>query len=961
MLLAASPIAHDPTSNHASIAQAAGRAEGSARLGARMTRAAPSASLDPVPTRFVGRRAELDALEALVGEHRLVTVLGPPGAGKTRLAAQLAERVRASFDAAGGAWIVHLAEAASVDAVCAAVGRALGVPLTAGGAAADAVAALADAIAARGRILLVLDDVERAAEPATRAVEAWIAASREARFLVTSRARLALPGEALFDLGPLALPEGGADAAASEAVALFVDRARRVRPGWALDENEAALVAELVRELDGLPLAIELAAARTRVLSVAQLAGSLRRRFDVLTEDARPGAGRRRTLWEEIDRSFSLLGPDEQRALARCSVFRGGFTVDAAEEVLRADAGPLVVDLLQALRDQSLLAEREASGERRLVLYASVRDYAAERLAADGGEADAHARHAAYYLRAGRQGADQLHARDGHLVRRRLAAETDNLAAIHARALAAPERPGAAREALEAAWILASALLPEGPLGLCASLLEQAFAAAEGKVTDLAILSRALEAKVALETQLDGAARSLGACADLRARAEAAGDADALARALACLGDVETAAGRFPEGFAAYERALALHAARGDKGLEGRVLHAMALNRLESGRFGEARLLFDRALAILRKGDRLAEVKALNSVSVMAIEEGRLDEAAAHLAEGLATARAIGDRRAEAILVGNLAALAEERGDLDEAIRGYEEAIALHRRIGARRSHGHMLLFLGNARFEQGRLDEARASYEAALALLSELGWRASMVLPSLAAVRAALGDVAGAEAMFARAAEELAQIGNARLSAALRVHEGHLDLAQAREAARRGDAEAARALVARARTRMTDALVDPDPRGAAPSGPALAVESTDVRIALRCLRRALSAHAPAEADPGADALLVGKGSAWFRAPGGEVVALDRRKSLRLLLDRLVEARLAAPGAVLPAAALVAAGWPGEDVAPEAGASRVYTALSTLRKMGLRGLIQSVDDGYRLDPDMPVARGQKPA
>jgi predicted ATPase len=928
---------------------------------------ASAASLDPVPTRFIGRRAELDALEAMIGEHRLVTVLGPPGAGKTRLAAQLAERVRGGFDPHGGTWIAHLADAASVEAVCAAVGRALGVPLTAGGSADDAIRALAGGIAARGKMLLVLDDAERAAEHAARAIEAWIAASRAARFLVTSRARLAIAGEALFDLGPLSLPSAGCDVAAAEAVELFVDRARRVRPGFRLDPAERDLVADLTRELDGLPLAIELAAARTRVLSIAQLAQSLGRRFDVLTEDARPGASRRRVLWEEIDRSYALLGPDEQRALAWSAVFRGGFTVDAAEAVLRADTGagaPLVVDLLQALRDQSLLTEREESGERRLLLYASVRDYAAERLAASGDEAEASARHAAHYLRVGREGAEKLHTRDGHLVRRRLAAETHNLVAIHERALAAGDRPGAAREALEAAWILAAALTPEGPFGWCLSLLHAAFTNAEKypeNAVDLALVSRALEAKIALTVQLDSAAESLAACVDLCARAEAAGDEATLARALACLGDVEAARGRFAEGFAAYERALALHVEAKDRAHEGRALHAMALNRLESGRFGEARLLFDRALAILRQGDRLAEVKALNHVAVMAIEEGRLADAEARLAEGLAAARAVGDRRAEAILVGNVAALAEERGDLDEAVRGYEESIDLHLRIGSRRSHGHMLAFIGNARFEQGRLEEARAAYEAALDKLAELGWRASMVLPGLAAVRAALGDLPGAEATFARAEEELAKLGNARLSAALRVHEGHLDLARAREAAARGDAALAASLVARARTRMTDALVDPDPRGAARSGPALAIESTDVRIALRCLRRALAEQAAPPLDPGEDALLVGKGSSWFRPPGGEVVSLDRRKSLRLLLDALVEARLAAPGAVLSSSALVAAGWPGEDVPPEAGAGRVYTALSTLRKLGLRAVIQSVDDGYRVDPEVPVTRGPKPS
>ena len=277
-------------------------------------------NLAPERDAFIGRSAELQSLALqLQSGSRLVCLLGPGGTGKTRLARRYALAWLGEWP--GGVYFCDLSEAHSLEGIHFAVALALGVPLGKD----DPAVQLGHAIAGRGRCLVILDNFEQVQQHATATVGRWLDRAGEATFVVTSRERLHLEGEQVLAVEPLRLD--------SEAIELFAVRARAQRPGFELDEGTRHAVAEVVRLLDGLPLAIELAAARVRVLSPAQIVERLKDRF-VLLAGATGAAARQATLRAAIDWSWELLTPWEQTALAQCSVFEGGFTLEAAELVL---------------------------------------------------------------------------------------------------------------------------------------------------------------------------------------------------------------------------------------------------------------------------------------------------------------------------------------------------------------------------------------------------------------------------------------------------------------------------------------------------------------------------------------------------------------------------------------------------------------------------------------------------
>ena len=330
-------------------------------------------SLSPATT-FFGRVRELEALHGwFAGGDRLVTLLGPAGTGKTRLALRFAEL----HPKARCCDLTDARDAAAVS---------------------DAVEAM---VATLGdETLLVLDNCEHVAHAVATVVPRIPAGTR---ILVTSRERLRVPGERCFEVPPLGLPQRGDDATASEALQLFLDRARLVRPDYALTAPDTEVLVEILERLDGLPLAIELAAARMRVLSPQALLRRLSLRFDLLRSDARDATTRQRTLRGALDWSWDLLEPVEQSALAQCSVFRSGFTLEAAEAVLDLSphvGAPATLEVIESLCDKSLVRTLPRAGDVRFGLYECIREYAAERL---GDEIDrVRERHGAYFLAFGR-------------------------------------------------------------------------------------------------------------------------------------------------------------------------------------------------------------------------------------------------------------------------------------------------------------------------------------------------------------------------------------------------------------------------------------------------------------------------------------------------------------------------------------------------------------------------------
>jgi len=333
-------------------------------------------------TSFVGRARAVDEIAGLVSECRLVTVTGPGGVGKTRLAGEVARIVAGSF--ADGVWLAELAEVRDPAQVAAVVAASLGIRELPSVAAADA---LASALARR-QMLLVLDNCEHVIGAAAELCGRLLLGADDVRVLATSREPLRIAGESRYRLGPLTLPgpDSPADADGSEAVALFADRARRADASFALDDETTPVVARLVARLDGMPLAIELAAARAEVLGVAQLLDRIDDRFALLAVGDRLAAARQRSLAATVEWSYRLLDEPEQRVLRAVSVFPGPFTLEGAEAVAGAGAGPAVLHLV----DCSLLVPPRTGpdGRSRYVMLETLRAFGAG-LLAEAGEADA--------------------------------------------------------------------------------------------------------------------------------------------------------------------------------------------------------------------------------------------------------------------------------------------------------------------------------------------------------------------------------------------------------------------------------------------------------------------------------------------------------------------------------------------------------------------------------------------
>jgi predicted ATPase/DNA-binding CsgD family transcriptional regulator len=328
----------------------------------------------PAQTSFVGRAGAVREVAALLDQYRLVTVTGPGGSGKTRLAGEIARRVAVRF--ADGAWLVELAPVADPAQVPWAVAAALGVREQPGVPPGEVLAR----VLARQQLLLVLDNCEHVIGAAAGLCAGLLAACDDVRVLATSREPLRVAGEAGYRLGPLGLPDLDdlAHAAGSEAVTLFADRSRQADAQFALDDQAGPVVARLVARLDGMPLAIELAAARVEALGVAQLLDRIDDRFALLTEGDRGAADRQRSLAATVEWSYQLLDDCERRVFRAVSVFPGPFTLDAAEAVAGPGAGPGVLRLV----DCSLLGPPQAGpdGRLRYVMLETLRAYGARLL-----------------------------------------------------------------------------------------------------------------------------------------------------------------------------------------------------------------------------------------------------------------------------------------------------------------------------------------------------------------------------------------------------------------------------------------------------------------------------------------------------------------------------------------------------------------------------------------------------
>jgi predicted ATPase/DNA-binding CsgD family transcriptional regulator len=353
--------------------------------------------LSPALTSFVGRTEAVRYVANLLDTGRLVTVLGPGGVGKTRLVGEVARRVAARY--ADGVWLAELAAVTDPDRVPAAVAAALGVPDRPGIAVTDT---LTSALA-RQQVLIVLDNCEQVIAAVAGLCGTLLPAADDVRVLATSREPVGLAGETRYRLTPLAVPEPGREAEGSEAMALFSDRARQADPRFQLDRESGPLVARLVRRLDGLPLALELAAARVDSLGVPQLLDRLDERLSLLAGADRLAPARHQSLAATVDWSYQLLTGAEQRVFRQLSVFPGPFTLEGAEAVAGPGTGAAVLRLV----DCSLVAPPSAGpdGRSRYLLLDTLRDYGAGQLDSAGEQPAARAALARYAVGVAEQAA----------------------------------------------------------------------------------------------------------------------------------------------------------------------------------------------------------------------------------------------------------------------------------------------------------------------------------------------------------------------------------------------------------------------------------------------------------------------------------------------------------------------------------------------------------------------------
>ena len=371
---------------------------------------------------FVGRTAELQELSEAVRASRLVTLIGPGGVGKTRLAVEAAATLRQEHR--DGAWLVEFASVTEPDGVAPAVAGALGAAvagLVGPPSPASTVELIVRYLAGRS-LVVVFDNCEHVIDQTAALAETLAGTVPGLRLIATSREPLGVPGEVLVPVGPLALP------AAAE---LFADRARAVRPGFTADGHTRPVIDDICRRLDGLPLAVELAAARLRSLTLATLAERLDDRFRLLTVGARTALPRQQTLRAVVDWSYDLLFEDERRLFARLSVFVGGCGLDAAEAVCADDQVPAgeVLDVLSRLVDKSLVAAPNAGRDARFIQLQTLWQYGRDRLD-ESGEVDAMcARHAAYYRQMAQDAHEGLRGATGPMWRERLTSELGNLRA----------------------------------------------------------------------------------------------------------------------------------------------------------------------------------------------------------------------------------------------------------------------------------------------------------------------------------------------------------------------------------------------------------------------------------------------------------------------------------------------------------------------------------------------------
>lgn len=660
--------------------------------GARETR------LPGETTSFVGRATELSRLHHCIGgSARLVTLCGPGGVGKTRLALRFAHALTAGMPghAPAAIWFCDLSDATTEEAAVAKTATTLAFNIPRGGT--DVMAAVGRHLAEQGEALLVLDNLEQLGEHGTGFVHICLSAAPQLRVLATSRHQLGLPGEHIVDVAPLPLPaHGNAD---SDAVSLFVERAKAADQAFSPTEEVMPTVAALVRKLDGLPLALEIAAARLSVMGPKLLLERLSERFDIIR---RSNGGRHAALRAVMDGSWDLLSATERQALARWSVFQGGFGVDAAGALL--DNPDNALELLQRLRQKSLVQVVDPAAPR-FGMLESIRAYAGLRLAEMDSGRSAQDAHAEYFVDLGLR--HSALARTGNAASLAvLSEEAENLQAVFAHH-AAMESLHELRRCAGAALALQPVWSVQGPHGAYRNMLESIAAHATHEALPKTHASEVFGALSDARWIAGDAVGALQANHSALRFAEEAGDISLQVTLLLKVAAMEQDLLHTT----ALDRALAAQKKAADTGrpqLKAQVACTLGRLSLARGDLTASQRHLDEARNGLRaRGHCAEECHCLLMLAVTHVFEGRMEQAAALQHSALAVAEALEDKRLRGIVLGYLGIVGLMRGELSAAESHGSAAVDLMQQCGDQRLEQVFLASVAAIHAAMGKVTQA--------------------------------------------------------------------------------------------------------------------------------------------------------------------------------------------------------------------------------------------------------------
>jgi non-specific serine/threonine protein kinase len=633
-------------------------------------------------TRFIGREKELAECARLLGESRLLTVSGIGGCGKTRLALKLAENLLESHP--DGVWFVDLAPLTDAERVPLIMAGALGVR---GSTGTPLVERLAQHIAAR-HMLIVLDNCEHVLEAAAELIDVLLAGCPNVRVVVTSREGLGIVGEQVVALRSLSMPAPGAsDPAAieaSESVSLFVDRARLAESSFRLDATSAPMVAEICRRLDGIPLALELAAVRVKMLSIAEIRDRLDDRFRLLTGGSRTTLPRHQTLRATIGWSYDQLSPDEQRLFCDLSVFAGGWTLDGAVRVAGHAADEFeVLELLTRLRDKSLITpERAGTGATRYTMLETVRQYAQEQLNESGDGEAVRTRHLDYCVALAEEARPHFQGPEQGAWLSRFDLERENMLSAHQWCERAPGGVRADLRLVYATFLywVVRGLLDLG-YGVTVEALERPGAEATSAERMHALYAAGQCAY--LRGHYDQARRHLD---EGLATARVIGDRLRIASLMRALGIVAQGEGDRDTARRYMEESLVLSRQVGDKRQLAITLNGLAELERGEGNLAAAEPLCEEFVALEREiGNRGNMASGLLNLAMVTIARGSADRAHVLLLEALEIALEIGSKRVGQGVIEAASGLAAFVGDGTAAARAYGAAEAQREQMGLHR------------------------------------------------------------------------------------------------------------------------------------------------------------------------------------------------------------------------------------------------------------------------------------